>query len=252
MRRNLQGCVCGNGDEVYRDASLANLPDTRHIIVFFSEKRKLNSHRHLVSCMRWQWFPFTCGSRVEKCLQVMITLDSPSFELEADSCFLVMWPQHVYSIDWMKVRLSFCSFVPNYARTVTRFKWAFQLHIGGAIEFPFPGEAPDLAIVKANPGRLSHKFRPEADPPTNSHCLDGFPIYNGKLGGSYPSSPGLPMTICWTIIIMDTYRVHRFEKPNLYWGSENSPIHMLSLLSAKNWLFFSVKTLSSFHASKTY
>jgi hypothetical protein len=49
MRSNLQSCVCGNGDEVYRDASLANLPDTRHIIVFFSEKRELNSHRHLVN-----------------------------------------------------------------------------------------------------------------------------------------------------------------------------------------------------------
>ncbi len=49
MRRNLQGCVCGNRDEVYRDASLANLPDTRHIIVFFSEKRELKAHRHLVS-----------------------------------------------------------------------------------------------------------------------------------------------------------------------------------------------------------
>ncbi|KAE9379961.1 MFS general substrate transporter [Stipitochalara longipes BDJ] len=43
---------------------------------------------------------------------------------------------------------------------------------------------------------------------------------------------------------MKTYRIQQLEKPKLLWDSENSPIHVLGLLSTKNWLFFSVAFLA--------
>jgi hypothetical protein len=58
------------------------------------------------------------------------------------------------------------------------------------------------------------------------------------------------MSVCWTIIIMETYRVQQFEKPKALLDPENSPIYMLSLLSIKNWLFFCVQTSSYLDVGK--
>jgi len=122
-----------------------------------------------------QWFTFSCGSRVEKCLQVMITLDSSSFEREADSCFLAMWPQHVHSIDWMKVRLGFLFLRPQYMHALSQDSMGVPIAHRWRFKIPFPGRGSSLGNFKSKSRQTQPQVSTWGDPPPTVTVWTDFP-----------------------------------------------------------------------------